>query len=64
MHGDVRSRKQMSEIIADFRPDLIIHLAAQRNPALAERRVTETVSTNVLDRRSSSRQRARLGSAR
>ena len=48
MHGDVRNRRQMAEIIDDFRPDLIIHLAAQRNPALAERRVTETVSTNVL----------------
>ena len=40
--------EQMAEIIGDFRPDLVIHLAAQRNPALAERRVAETVSTNVL----------------
>ena len=32
----------------DFQPDLVIHLAAQRNPALAERRIAETVSTNVV----------------
>jgi Polysaccharide biosynthesis protein len=46
--GDVRSYPQMIEAVRDFRPDLIIHLAAQRNPALAERQVAETVSTNVL----------------
>ncbi len=46
--GDVRSFKQMSEVMEDFRPDLVIHLAAQRNPALAERRIAETVSTNVV----------------
>jgi hypothetical protein len=48
LRGDVRDRQQMSEIIRDFQPDLIIHLAAQRNPALAERLVAETVSTNVV----------------
>ncbi|MGA3146144.1 MAG: polysaccharide biosynthesis protein [Acidimicrobiales bacterium] len=46
--GDVRNAKQMSEVMADFRPDVVIHLAAQRNPALAERRIAETVSTNVV----------------
>ncbi len=46
--GDVRSLKQMTEIMEEFEPDLVIHLAAQRNPALAERRVAETVSTNVV----------------
>ena len=45
--GDVRSYKQMKKIMEDFEPDLVIHLAAQRNPALAERRIAETVSTNV-----------------
>ena len=46
--GDVRNAEQMAEIMEDFRPDLVIHLAAQRNPALAERRIAETVSTNVV----------------
>ncbi len=48
LEGDVRGAKQMTGIMRDFRPDLVIHLAAQRSPALAERRVGETVSTNVI----------------
>jgi Polysaccharide biosynthesis protein len=46
--GDVRDSARMTAIMEDFRPDLVIHLAAQRNPALAERRIAETVSTNVV----------------
>lgn len=46
--GDVRSRGQMAEVMEDLRPDLVIHLAAQRSPAVAELRVAETVSTNVV----------------
>jgi hypothetical protein len=46
--GDVRSLRKMVELMEEFRPDLVVHLAAQRNPALAEKRVAETVSTNVL----------------
>jgi len=48
LQGDVRNVKQMTKTLEDFRPDLVLHLAAQRNPALAERRVAETVSTNVV----------------
>ena len=48
LRGDVRSAKQMTEVMTDFRPDLVIHLAAQRSPALAELQVAETVSTNVV----------------
>jgi NADP-dependent 3-hydroxy acid dehydrogenase YdfG len=48
MSGDVRSSQQMTELMQDFRPDLVIHLAAQRNPALAEEWVDHTVSTNNL----------------
>jgi hypothetical protein len=47
-HGDVRSTQQMTEVMTEFRPDLVIHLAAQRSPALAELQVAETVSTNVV----------------
>jgi hypothetical protein len=48
LRGDVRIAEQMAGLMRDFRPDLVIHLAAQRSPALAERRVAETVSTNVI----------------
>jgi hypothetical protein len=46
--GDVRNSPRMTELMVDFRPDLVIHLAAQRNPALAEQWVDQTVSTNNL----------------
>jgi NAD(P)-dependent dehydrogenase (short-subunit alcohol dehydrogenase family) len=49
--GDVRDRARMDEIIAQVRPDVIFHLAAQRSPALAETQVHRTVSTNVLGTR-------------
>lgn len=46
--GDVRSPEQMVAVMKSCRPDLVIHLAAQRNPALAELQIAETVSTNVV----------------
>lgn len=49
--GDVRDRVRMDEIIAQVRPDVIFHVAAQRSPALAEVEVHRTVSTNVLGSR-------------
>jgi Polysaccharide biosynthesis protein len=49
--GDVRDRARLDEIIAQVRPDVIFHLAAQRSPALAEVEVHRTVSTNVLGSR-------------
>ena len=49
--GDVRDRARMDEIIAQVRPDVIFHVAAQRSPALAEVDVHGTVTTNVLGAR-------------
>jgi uncharacterized protein YbjT (DUF2867 family) len=49
--GDVRDRARMDEIIAQVRPDVVFHVAAQRSPALAEVEVHCTVSTNVLGSR-------------
>lgn len=48
VRGDVRNTEQMTAVMQDFRPDLVVHLAAQRSPALAERLVAETVSTNIV----------------
>jgi len=48
VRGDVRSLEQMTNVMQEFRPDLVVHLAAQRSPALAERLVAETVSTNIV----------------
>jgi Polysaccharide biosynthesis protein len=49
--GDARDRARMDEVIAQVRPDVIFHVAAQRSPALAEVDVHGTVTTNVLGAR-------------
>ena len=51
LHADVRDHAAMAELIADVRPDLLFHVAAQRDPGLAEIEVHRTVSTNVLGTR-------------
>lgn len=50
-HADVRDRAAMDALIREIKPDLVFHLAAQRNPGLAEVEVHRTVSTNVLGTR-------------
>jgi len=49
--GDIRDRARLDQVIAQVRPDVIFHVAAQRSPALAEVDVHRTVSTNVLGTR-------------
>jgi nucleoside-diphosphate-sugar epimerase len=49
--ADVRDRAAMDEVIGEVRPDLVFHVAAQRDPGLAEVEVHRTVSTNVLGTR-------------
>jgi uncharacterized protein YbjT (DUF2867 family) len=51
LQGDVRDRARLDELIAQVRPDVIFHVAAQRSPALAEIDVHRTVTTNVLGSR-------------
>ena len=51
LHADVRDHPAIAELIGDVRPDLLFHVAAQRDPGLAELEVHRTVSTNVLGTR-------------
>ena len=51
LHADVRDQAAIAELIGDVRPDLLFHVAAQRDPGLAEIEVHRTVSTNVLGTR-------------
>src|ERR1700728_1850844 len=51
LHADVRDHAAIAELIGDVRPDLLFHVAAQRDPGLAELEVHRTVSTNVLGTR-------------
>ena len=50
-HADIADATALAEVFADVRPDVVFHLAAQRDPGLAERAVVETVRTNVLGTR-------------
>jgi nucleoside-diphosphate-sugar epimerase len=49
--ADVRDRGALEAVIREVRPDVIFHVAAQREPARAEVEVHRTVSTNVLGTR-------------
>ncbi len=44
---DVRDFDGIERVLRRERPDLVIHLAGQRLPGLAEQHVAETLSTNV-----------------
>src|SRR5579884_804775 len=44
---DIRNWPALEQIFDTERPDIVFHLAAQRNPGLAERLVHETITTNV-----------------
>uniref|UniRef100_UPI003B3ADDB7 NAD-dependent epimerase/dehydratase family protein n=1 Tax=Nakamurella sp. TaxID=1869182 RepID=UPI003B3ADDB7 len=44
---DVRQRDAVRDLMAELRPDIVYHVAAQHDPGLAEQFVARTVSTNV-----------------
>jgi nucleoside-diphosphate-sugar epimerase len=45
---DIRDPAALRAAFCDEEPGLVIHLAGQRQPGLAERRVAETISSNVV----------------
>ena len=47
-YADIRDRAAMEKLMGEVKPDLIFHVAGQRDPGLAEAQVQRTVSTNVL----------------
>ena len=49
--ADIRDRCQLAAIFGKVRPDVVFHVAAQRDPGLAEHEVHRTVTTNVLGTR-------------
>jgi FlaA1/EpsC-like NDP-sugar epimerase len=50
-HADVTNRASLDAVFAAVQPDVVFHLAAQRDPGLAEQASHLTVSTNVLGTR-------------
>jgi nucleoside-diphosphate-sugar epimerase len=49
--ADIRDASGLGAVFAEVRPDVVFHLAAQRDPGLAECEVHRTVTTNVLGTR-------------
>jgi len=49
--ADLRDRGRLSELFDRVQPDIVFHLAAQREPARAEIEVHRTVTTNVFGTR-------------
>lgn len=49
--ADILDRGSLAAVFDDVRPDVVFHVAAQRDPGLAEQEVQRTVSTNVLGTR-------------
>jgi nucleoside-diphosphate-sugar epimerase len=49
--ADIRDRCQLGDVFTEVKPDVVFHVAAQRNPGLAETEVHRTVTTNVLGTR-------------
>ncbi len=48
VQADIRDRQRLRAVLGEIRPDVIFHVAAQRDPGLAEHEVHRTLSTNVL----------------
>lgn len=61
VHGDVRHRAGLDELFDEVRPDVVFHVAAQRDPGLAEAEVRRTVATNVFGTLNVVRAAARAG---
>jgi len=62
-HADVADREQLGELIRAVRPDVIFHLAAQRDPGRAEAEPELTVRTNVFGTRNVAELAAEFGVA-
>lgn len=58
---DIRSAEQVANLLAELRPHIVYHLAAQHDPGLAERQVARTLSTNVLGTLNVARACRRIG---
>ncbi len=51
LRADIRDGSRLGAVVGGVRPDIMFHVAAQRDPGLAELAVHRTVTTNVLGTR-------------
>jgi nucleoside-diphosphate-sugar epimerase len=61
LHADIRDRPALDALIGEVRPDVIFHLAAQRDPGLAESDAHAAITTNVFGTRNVLDAAARAG---
>jgi NADP-dependent 3-hydroxy acid dehydrogenase YdfG len=48
VRGDIRDSQAVHDTFTEYKPDIVFHTAAQRDPGYAESHIEETVTTNVL----------------
>jgi NADP-dependent 3-hydroxy acid dehydrogenase YdfG len=48
VQGDIRDAQVVHDTFTKYKPDIVFHTAAQRDPGYAESHIEETVTTNVL----------------
>lgn len=51
LRQDIRDASGLAALVAEISPDVIFHVAGQRNPGLAETEVHRTVTTNIMGTR-------------
>jgi nucleoside-diphosphate-sugar epimerase len=64
LRADIRDHPTLDRLVREISPDMVFHVAAQRNPGLAELEVHRTVTTNVLGTRNVLAAAARAGVSR
>jgi Predicted nucleoside-diphosphate sugar epimerases len=47
VHADLRDKDGIESVFEATKPDIVYHLAAQRDPSLAETEIARTLSTNI-----------------
>lgn len=62
-HADIRDRRAIGRLFGEIKPDIVFHVAAQRDPGLAEIEVHHTVSANVFGARNVFEAAAEAGAA-
>lgn len=61
LQADVRDRYALKSVFDEVQPDVVFHVAAQRDPGLAEYEVHRTISTNIFGTRNVLRVAAEFG---
>lgn len=61
LQADVRNRHALKSVFDEVQPDVVFHVAAQRDPGLAEYEVHRTISTNIFGTRNVLRVAAEFG---